>query len=223
VANKVSRSISLFTNLGGCKLAAAAGVELSAEAFRLAAVDVDGDRRNDLVAVGGEDDVWVLRNDGQGAFQAAGAYKGGPYPNAILAADLDPGGAPDLVVVNAGVPGRQGSGTVSVFRNKGDGSLEAARKYAAGERPLSAAAADLDGDGALDLAVTNQRSDTLSLYLNDGQGAFREPVTLAALKAPSAVVIADLDGDGSPDLAVAHFGSRVVSVLFNDGSGFSGK
>ncbi len=83
--------------------------------------------------------------------------------------------------------------------------------YTVGDSPRSIFSADLDGDGANDLAVANSGSDTVSLFLNNGDGTFADKVDYYVGHSPWSVFSADLDGDD--DLAVTS--NSGVSVLLN--------
>jgi hypothetical protein len=80
-------------------------------------------------------------------------------------------------------------------------------------------AADLDGDGDIDLAVSQRSNDSVSVLLNNGHGAFAAPATYAAGDVPTGIASADFDGDGDVDLATGNRRSDDVSVFFNDGRG----
>jgi hypothetical protein len=106
-----------------------------------------------------------------------------------------------------------------VLLGKGDGTFQSAVDYRAGHGSYSVAIGDLDGDGALDLAVPNWWSSTVSVLLGTGDGTFQSPFNYGAGYRPCSVEIGDLDGDGAPDLAVANWSSYNVSVLLGNGDG----
>jgi hypothetical protein len=131
----------------------------------------------------------------------------GAEPRWIALEDLNGDGKPDLVT---------GGSTISVFANSGD-RFGRRRDYR--ETAGAGAVGDLDGDGALDLAVANVGEPArVSVFLNTGDGRFRVPAEYGAGADPRSVAIGDLDGDGKADLAIAS-GSSTVSVLMNRGDG----
>ena len=74
------------------------------------------------------------------------------------------------------------------------------------------AVGDFNGDGKLDLAVTNTVSDTVSILLGDGTGTF----TLAsspATFAPDSVAAGDFNGDGRLDVAALSMNDTVSILL----------
>jgi len=74
-----------------------------------------------------------------------------------------------------------------------------------------AAAADFDGDGALDLFVTS--ADQSYLYLNDGRGRFRDASTetgVRALATGAGPLLLDYDNDGDSDVFLAAVGEQVL-------------
>jgi hypothetical protein len=83
--------------------------------------------------------------------------------------------------------------------------------------PTSVSAADLDGDGHLDLVVSDFRSTHLYFYRGDGAGGFAAGVPIDAGGPVNAFAISDVNQDGHPDLVTAN-DDHTVSVLINRGS-----
>ncbi|MFH1213656.1 MAG: FG-GAP-like repeat-containing protein [Candidatus Neomarinimicrobiota bacterium] len=88
-----------------------------------------------------------------------------------------------------------------------------------GSNPLSVTAGDFNGDGSLDLAVSNSGSTTVSILINNGSGTFTQSSTPSVGSNPWSVTAGDFNGDGSLDLAVSNWNSTTVSILINNGSG----
>jgi hypothetical protein len=78
------------------------------------------------------------------------------------------------------------------------------------------AAADLDGDGVLDLVCVSHffASSVLRVFYQDAPGRFVAAPPRATGNAPAAVFAADLDGDGDLDVACANSGGNHDHSLF---------
>jgi len=151
-------------------------------------------------------------------FAAQQAFTTGLNPSAVIAADLNGDGKPDLIVANAG------DNTVSVLLNitapGAAPSFATQQIFVTGAYPQSVTVADVNGDGKPDLIVANFYSNTVSVLLNTtAPGAstpsFAAQQTFATGSHPSSVTVADVNGDGKPDLIVANYSSNTVSVLLN--------
>ncbi len=99
------------------------------------------------------------------------------------------------------------------------GTFEQTSNPAVGTGPIIVASGDWNGDGHLDLAVTNYGSNTISILFNNGRGYFAPGSTLVVGNSPYAIVAGDWNGDGYQDLAVTIVSSGTVAILLNDGSG----
>jgi hypothetical protein len=118
----------------------------------------------------------------------------GGQPASIEVADFDGDGHLDVAVANF-------SGhTVGVFAGDGAGGLAPMVSYPVGASmaepaPRWLVAADLDDDGAIDLAVANAgpqdpADDTVSILWNEGLGAFSPAVDLAVDDNPRGMTVA---------------------------------
>jgi hypothetical protein len=125
--------------------------------------------------------------------------------------DYDGDGWLDLYVVQSGTFPPDGSAGAAnrLYRNRGDGRFEDVsagsgaqdRGYGQG-----VTAADVNGDGHIDLYVCNFGTD--SLLLNRGDGTFRDATAEAGLGLDgwsSAAALGDADGDGDLDLYVTRY------------------
>ena len=88
-----------------------------------------------------------------------------------------------------------------------------------GSAPNTVAAADVNGDGKLDLISANYYGDTLSVLTNSGSGGFVLSGTYGVGTNPTKVIAADVNGDGKVDLISANAWDGTLSVLTNNGSG----
>jgi hypothetical protein len=84
-------------------------------------------------------------------------------------------------------------------------------------QPYDVAAADFNGDGVSDLALTG--SDSVLLLPGRGDGTFKTGKEFAVGSRPENVAVGDLNRDGKVDFVVANTGSDNVSVLLGRGNG----
>jgi hypothetical protein len=98
-------------------------------------------------------------------------------------------------------------------------SFAAHQDFAVGANPLSAAVADVNGDGRPDLVTANYSGRNVSVLLGNGNGTFQSAVNFAVGTTPYSVAVADVNGDGRPDLVTANGFGNDVSVLLGNGNG----
>jgi hypothetical protein len=89
----------------------------------------------------------------------------------------------------------------------------------AGSQPTWVVAADISGDGKLDLSCANAYTTTLKVLTNNGSGGFVLASSPGVGNNPNSVVAADVNGDGKVDLISANYNGNTLSVLTNNGSG----
>jgi hypothetical protein len=102
----------------------------------------------------------------------------------------------------------------------GGGRFGACTEYDTGfgSGPRSLVAADLNGDGWLDVAGVNN-SEHVIVSLNNRFGGFHIGIRYRASYGSQGLAVSDLDRDGALDLAVANSSSRLASVLMGIGDG----
>jgi enediyne biosynthesis protein E4 len=157
----------------------------------------------------------LYHNTGKGTFEdvsakaGIGAYRGNGLGVAVT--DVNEDGWPDVFVANDGKPN-------FLFRNKGTGAFEevgllAGVSLAADSRPragMGTAFGDYDGDGRLDLVVTNHEFEMHSLFRSLGDGVFTDVTLESGLGTVTlpyvgfGVAFLDFDNDGRRDLAIVN-------------------
>lgn len=186
---------------------------IDAPIYDSAIADLDGDGIPDVIAqpaaIG---PFYVLLVHG-GVFEPPVSY--GDESLNVTVGDIDGDGHPDVVSV--------GTHSVQLFRNSGDGTLQAPNDLIAG-LVKSIVVADFNGDSNADLLFVDS-SSTLQLALGIGSGAVATPMPLATAPAGTTLTqlaIGDVDGDGSLDivaLSEAMSYDVTVQTLFGDGHG----
>ena len=231
---------------------ASSGIAVRSYGMGVATGDVDNDGWVDLYLTRLGPDV-LLRNNGNGTFtditRAAGiAEAAWSIPASFL--DFDRDGWLDLYVggyvhydIARATPCRGPTGAVDyctpqayppaaghLFRNSGNGrfvDVTAASGIAAEYGPaLGSIAADLSGDGWVDLYVANDGTPN-QLWLNQQDGTFRNGALLAGVALSAAgrpegsmgVDAGDFDADGDEDLIVTNLFGEGTALYVNDGAG----
>ncbi len=235
MANDYNNTISLYRNISTNHTLTAASfaapVDLptptgSYSPYGIAAADVDGDGKLDIIATDFIDQnvVSVYRNTctpgdiSSNSFATRADFTTGPNPQGVAVADIDGDGRPDLLVANTG------DGTVSILRNVMDtsGSLTTnsfAPKvdFATDGGCANVTVGDLDGDGIPDVVTANSSGSVTVLrnLSSPGDFAFDTKVNLATADGAIHVKLVDLDGDGKLDVVVECYLPQTMSVFRN--------
>jgi hypothetical protein len=171
----------------------------------------------------------LYRNDGKGVFTdvsgEAGIAKFVGNGLGVAVGDYDDDGAPDVFVANDAVPN-------FLFHNDGKGrfnEVALAAGVAVGRDGKARAGmgtefADYNGDGRLDLVVTNHEFETHSLFRNDGKGSFSDASVEAGIASPTlpfvgfGVAFFDADNDRALDMAIVNGHVIDNTAVFRPGS-----
>jgi enediyne biosynthesis protein E4 len=171
----------------------------------------------------------LYRNDGKGLFTDVSAEAGiSRYVGnglGVAVGDYDDDGLPDVFVANDAVPN-------FLFHNDGKGrfsevGLAAGVAVGRDGKPragMGTEFADYNGDGRLDLVVTNHEFETHSLFRNDGNGSFSDASVEAGIASPTlpfvgfGVAFFDADNDGTLDMSVVNGHVIDNTAVFRPGS-----
>src|SRR5262249_56311964 len=114
-----------------------------------------------------------LLGDGRGGFRVGPEYPAGLNPLDIAVGDFDRDGHLDCAIANHETTG------VSILVGDGRGAFSPAigSPVFSGSRPHvhSVAAADLNGDGNLDLVMESADTDAVQVVYGDGRARFTSP------------------------------------------------
>ena len=235
-ACKSGGSVSILLGNGNGTLQAAQTYSSGGDtALSIAIADFNKDGNLDLAVANQCQDsscqngaVSLLLGNGNGSFQAAQSFASAGYlTNSVAVGDFNGDGNSDLVLASQCQDTTCQKGGVSVLLGNGNGTFQTAQSYSsAGSQADSVVITDLNGDGELDLVVSNLCQSTgdcnngvVSSLLGRGDGTFRAATAYSSGGQNAySVVAGDFSGDGNTDVVVANGESTDVLLGNGDGS-----
>jgi hypothetical protein len=163
--------------------------------------------------------VYVFVGDGAGGFTLSQLIPDlGCCPLSIVTADFNGDGNLDLALSFK----QETSGNVRVLHGNGDGTFVYPGMNLPfpqpGAQPTGIAVGDFNGDGKLDMAVSDVILGEIHILLGTGTGFTFGPIIPTAGN-PAPVALLDCNGDGILDMAVTALYDSTVSVYKGDGTG----
>jgi len=149
-------------------------------------------------------------------------YSAGTNPSAIVVADFNGDGKPDIAVVNTA------SNNVSMLLGNGDGTFQAAKNFDAGGSFPTIVAADFNADGKLDLGLFhpgdgNSIVGAVSILFGNGDGTFQSPKVTSLSISSVSMAAGDFNGDKKCDLILSNAdpttGNITIEILAGSGDG----
>jgi hypothetical protein len=140
----------------------------------------------------------IFLGNGDGTFQSPISYTWTGLTQSGTIADLNNDGIPDIIMLSY----TEGSNVpiAAVFLGNGDGTFKPPQYVQAAHaaQPNQIMAADLNGDGKADLAVTDWWSNSLYLFAGSGDGTFGPQIEIGGPMAPGLISATDLQGQSQP-------------------------
>lgn len=210
-------------------VAAEIGLDKTSASRGTAVFDFDGDGYLDVVVAATHGGCTVYHNNGDGTFTDVTIGSGLEAcvdSFALAVGDYNNDGLPDLFITRYGFF----SGECALYRNNGDGTFTEVTEEAGVKcwgPGFTANWADYDGDGFLDLFVSNNlgslfdRKTPNRLFHNNGDGTFTEVSGAAGICSRQPTIgcaWGDYNNDGRPDLFVSSGVGR-PQLYRNNGDG----
>jgi hypothetical protein len=153
--------------------------------------------------------VRIFSGNGDGTFALGGQFatdSSNNLPEAVVTGDFNHDGYFDLAVLNYGSWSQiQSNYNVAVLLNNHAGGFTLSANYPLSGRPAYVTeiiAADLKGNGNLDLLVPLTDQPAVATFSGNGDGTFQPETDIVVEDTANDIAVADLNQDGKLDLAV---------------------
>jgi hypothetical protein len=179
------------------------------------AVDLDGDSRVDLL--GNDQSIGFYRGIGDGTL-AQKVVSAGPPTGRLVLGDFDGDAILDVAATDD---------QLHIWHGVGKGIFEAVDSFVIGDHLTSTTAADVDGDGFVDILTTHDElagtneSGSVQLLLGSGKGTFSAAKIILDYPGATRTAVADLDENGIPDIVIISIAKKQdrIAVLLGKGNG----
>jgi len=146
-----------------------------AEADHVECADFNGDNKLDLLISAATGEVGILLGNGDGSFQSSIVTLTSGTTPFVAIGDFNGDGRLDVVTATGARNGESDSGNLIILLGNGDGTFRAHTSEGLNFWPHQLVAADLNGDGKLDLAASvreNIFGGDIRVFAGNGDGTF---------------------------------------------------
>lgn len=180
--------------------------------YYIAIADIDNNGSPDIaVANVYGNTVSILMGTGGGQFKAP-QNLANVGPESVQLIDADDNGTLDLVVLT-------NTGKVRLWKGDGKGALTFFSEAAIDAGLALSSAADVDGDGRLDLLVSAKSTVAVAVHRNRGDGTFALASLNPLSSGAASTIAADVNHDGKLDLIAVEYTVGLTSVMLGHGDG----
>jgi FG-GAP-like repeat/IPT/TIG domain len=168
----------------------------------------------------------VLLGNGDGTFLPQPNYPLNLFPGQIAAADFNGDGKIDLAQLDSD----NSSHSISILLGNGDGTFQPRVDYPAGTSPFAVSLGDYNGDGQVDLAITDSlclnsgcpANGAVNVLLGNGDGTFQSHLDFAAPGLSAAIASAEFSYFtpvvGREGFAISNSSASTVSIFTGIGT-----